>query len=130
MQNIVQIAAHVCRTQHRKQRIFTIAPAARKSAAQKSVHAAAHFVATSRVYCLRPISLLRLSLLRLLDSNFLGNRTGLGIPPLNIKIMFGSNPGKPSNIHHVSTEIGCTAPVLGFSPIVADIRRKETCGRR
>ena len=38
----------------------------------------------------RPISLLTLSLLRLLDSDFFP--MGLGIPPLTIKIMLQSNP--------------------------------------
>ena len=41
----------------------------------------------------RPISLLRLSLLRLLDSDFPGNSLmGLGIPPLKLKILLESNP--------------------------------------
>ena len=41
----------------------------------------------------RPISLLRLSLLRLLDSNFTGNPlVDMRIPPLEIKILLESNP--------------------------------------
>ena len=43
---------------------------------------------------LRPISLLRSSLLRFADSDFPGNHTGLGVPPRNIKIMLESNPLK------------------------------------
>ena len=39
---------------------------------------------------LRPISILRLSLLRLLDSNFQGNPMDMRILPLEIKIMFES----------------------------------------
>ena len=48
----------------------------------------------------RPISLLTLSLLTLLESNFpgksLGNPCGPGIPPLRINIMLESNPLKPT----------------------------------
>ena len=53
----------------------------------------------------RPISLLRLSLLRLLDSNFPGNPLwAWEFHPLKLRwIMFWV---KPSEIHHVSTEIG------------------------
>ena len=42
---------------------------------------------------LRPISLLRLSLLRFVDSHFLGNSLRTGeTPPLKIKILLESNP--------------------------------------
>ena len=51
-------------------------------------------VSRSQAPVLRPITLLRSSLLRSLDSNFPGNSMGLGIPPLKIKILLESNPLK------------------------------------
>ena len=48
---------------------------------------------------LRPISLLRSSLLRLLDSNFPGNSPmELGIPPLRVKITLESSPLKSRSL--------------------------------
>ena len=57
-----------------------------------------HFSPSHRRGTLRPISLLTLSLLTLLDSNFpgksLGIPMGLGFPPLKFKIVLESNPLK------------------------------------
>ena len=52
---------------------------------------------------IRPISLLRLSLLRFLDSDFPGNYYGHENPPLKFKIMLEPNPLKSRNL---SSEIG------------------------
>ena len=73
-----------------------------------------------RILPLRPISLLTLSLLRLLDSNFPGNPlTDMRIPPLRVKILLESKPLKSINlvarlaIHPVSIT---RFPLTRFSP--------------
>ena len=74
---------------------------------------------------IRPISLLILSLLRLLDSKFPGNYVGLRIPPLQFKMMLESNPLKSIILvqrlavqHTHACILLKTAPATGDSLII------------